>query len=361
MSVHDAAAWWWAWTATMSVQVCVLVLIVAVLDRLLARWAWPQLRAALWLLVVIKLVLPPTLTSPVSVSQIGLLPAAQPAVSVVPTLLFWIWLAGVVVFGGLGAWRYLRLRRQWLTGAVAPEPFLANLCNAVAGRLGLGRTPRLLVQQDVSGPAVVGFLRPVVVLPASLLARGKEQIEHVLLHELAHVRRRDPLVAFVCLVLQLGYWFHPGVWWARQRLAMLRELCCDQAVADVLQEATPRYRRTLLELSRPLIDGHPQTLGAGGLGFIHRHSQLLARLDWLQRPLPRYPLVRRIATVSLCSWMLLCCVPLGRPPVAVAMAATDTASASMAQPQLDELAGCMRLRFAVFRALADEERRTRKN
>ncbi len=353
----------------MSVQVLVLVLIVAVLDLLLARWAWPQLRAALWLLVVIKLVLPPTLTSPLSVSHLGLLPAvdpaigstvgsAQPAVALVPILLFWIWLAGVAVLGSFGAWRYLRLRQEWLAGGVAPGPVLENLCHAVSRRLGLRQPPRLLLQAGVHGPAVVGFLRPVVVLPASLVDSGREQLEHVLLHELAHVRRRDPLVALACLVLQLCYWFHPGVWWARQRLTTLRELCCDQAVASVLREATPRYRRTLLELSRPLIDRPVGTLGDGAFAFIHRHSQLLARLDWLERPLPRHPFVRRIATLFLCGWMLLCCVPLGRPPVS---AASATASASTAPSTLDDLAGCMRLRFAVFQALADEERRLRKN
>ena len=63
--------------------------------------------------------------------------------------------------------------------------------------------------------------------------------------------------------------------------------------------------------------------------------------------------------MSLCGWLLLCCVPLGRPPVSIA--APVSASASTALPPLDELAGCMQLRFAVFRALADEERRLRKN
>ena len=109
-------------------------------------------------------------------------------------------------------------------------------------------------------------------------------------------------------------------------MTTLRELCCDQTVVDVLREATPRYRRTLLELSRPLIDRPARTLGAGGLAFIHRHSQLLARLDWLERPLPRYPLVRRIATMSLCGWLLLCCVPLGRSPVSIAAPVSASAS-----------------------------------
>lgn len=348
MSLDDITTWWWAWTATMSVQVLVLVLIVALLDRLLARWSWPQLRAALWLLVLVKLLLPPTLTSPVSVCHLGTPLAAQPASSLAPTLLFWIWLPGILVLAGLGSWRYLRLRREWLAGARPASASLLGAARIAADRLGLRRLPRLVTRQDLRCPAVLGFLRPVVVLPASLASGATERLEHVLLHELAHVRRRDPLISLACMVLQLLYWFHPGVWWARRQLAALRELCCDQAVAHVLGASTPRYRRTLLELSRPLIE--QPTLGLGGLAFIHRHSQLLARLDWLARPLPRHPLLRRLATMTLCSWLLLCCVPLGRPP----------ASASPT-PALADLEGCMQLRFAVYRALAEEERRARKN
>lgn len=346
MSLCDMAAWWWTWTATMSVQVLVLVLIVALVDRLLARWSWPQLRAALWSLVVVKLVLPPTLTSPVSVCQLSTQPAAQTASSLIPTLLFWIWLAGLCFLASLGTWRYLRLRREWLGGAAAPEFFLTELSISVARRLGLRRPPPLVVQQGVSGPAVMGFLRPVVVLPADLVNGSREQLEHVLLHELAHVRRRDPMVAFACQVLLLCYWFHPGVWWARRRLALLRELCCDHTVASVLRDATPRYRDTLLRLSRPLID-RP----VGGLAFIHRHSQLLARLEWLERPLPRHPIIRRTATVLLSGWMLLCCVPLAQPTPEPVPPAT----------RLGDLRGCMQLRFAVFQALADEERRLQDN
>jgi beta-lactamase regulating signal transducer with metallopeptidase domain len=354
LDLQAVATAWWDWTTTMSMQVCVLVLIVATVDRLLIRWSWPQLRAALWSLVVIKLVLPPTLTSPVSVCQLGT-QSIQPTASDAPELLFTIWLMGVGVLAGLGTWRCWRLRREWLAGALAPAPALAALSLDVAGRLGLRRRPRLVVQPAACTPAVVGFLRPVVVLPASLVAtHDQERLEHVLLHELAHVRRKDPLAALTCLILQLVYWFHPGVWWARHRLTVLRELCCDQVVAGILREATPRYRRTLLELSRPLIDRPAMSLGAGSLAFIHRHSQLLARLDWLERPLPRSPLLRRVTTVLLCGWLLFCCVPLGRSPV-------GPATASMTQPRLEDLRGCMQLRFAVFRALAEEERRLQKN
>ena len=61
---------WWQWTAPMSVQLAFLVLIVAVMDRVLRPWIWPRLRFALWMLVVVKLLVPPTLSSPLSVASL---------------------------------------------------------------------------------------------------------------------------------------------------------------------------------------------------------------------------------------------------------------------------------------------------
>ncbi len=62
---EGAASLWWQWTAAMSVQLVLVVLVIAGLDRLLRPWIWPQLRAALWMLVVVKLILTPTLVSPI--------------------------------------------------------------------------------------------------------------------------------------------------------------------------------------------------------------------------------------------------------------------------------------------------------
>jgi hypothetical protein len=94
---------WWGWTTSMTVQVAILVLVIATLDRVLRRWVWPQLLAALWALVILKLIMPPTLTSPVSIARPGTdahLGAATPVAgadaSIVPSALFCVWLAGVI-------------------------------------------------------------------------------------------------------------------------------------------------------------------------------------------------------------------------------------------------------------------------
>jgi uncharacterized protein (TIGR03435 family) len=80
-------------------------------------------------------------------------------------------------------------------------------------------------------PGIVGFLRPVLVLPGNLLENlNPRQLEAVLAHELCHVRRRDNLFAAVHMVVEAIFWFHPLVWWIGSRMIEERELACDEEV-----------------------------------------------------------------------------------------------------------------------------------
>jgi beta-lactamase regulating signal transducer with metallopeptidase domain len=255
---------------------------------------------------------------------------------------FVAWLIGMALFAVAALCRYRRLTREWSAGAECSlEPELMRLAASAAQRMGLKRLPLIQVRSGAAGPGVVGFLRPVVVLPEELVSCARpEQVEHVLLHELAHVRRGDPMTSLACLVLQLLYWFHPLVWVARRRLATCVEVCCDRRVALLLEGSAPAYRRTLLELARALV--HRPALGR--IGFVHRHSQLLARLEWLERPFTHRSVVHKTVTVSLLVVMLVCCLPL--------------APASFQPPRVslpESPEGCLRLRYAVFSALAQEE------
>jgi bla regulator protein blaR1 len=88
-------------------------------------------------------------------------------------------------------------------------------------------------------PGVVGFLRPVLVLPAGMLEHlSSRQLEAVLTHELCHVRRRDNLFAAVHMVAEAIFWFHPLVWWIGSRMVEERELACDEEVLRMGCEPT---------------------------------------------------------------------------------------------------------------------------
>ncbi len=353
-TIANLALFWWGWMSAMSVQLIAVFAVVFLLDRILRRWVWPELLSVLWLVAMLKLVVPPAVTSPVSIANFVPVNAAVSSIaggsiSETPvSILFIVWVAGVIALGTWTTWQYMRTKRNWLGCREATAPrWLVESTAKLRTRLGIGRSVRLSIRDGVTGSAVVGFFKPTVVLPAAFVAdRPRREIEHVLMHELAHVKRFDPIASLFCLALQMAYWFHPAVWVARSRLATLREICCDRLVADSLGGQSRQYRDTLLELARPWV----MKPRPGHLGLIHRHSQLLHRLEWLERSFSAGVMWRRLATLGLCTLLFVCCVPLAiQPPPPVIASNFESAI-------LPDDPGCMRTRFAVMRALANQEK-----
>lgn len=374
-----------AWLLVASVQVGLLGVAVAILDRVLMNRVWPQVRAAMWWMVLLALVVPPMFDSPVSLWRqvdpaaelhLALQPAAARSPAelriedmfvlpptaarhdgaldrrVILRAMVVVWLAGFLILMIATIRRVSRERRRWLaTPGETPPAWLRQLAGRVADRLGMRRSLQISVQRDAAGAAVVGLIRPTVILPASLLRdASREQIEHVLMHEFAHVRRGDALAAFACSLIHQLYWFHPVAWLARARLDTLREICCDQAVVSALQDRDGSYRRTLLRLARSLV--MPQTAPAS-LAFVHRHSQIMSRLMHLQRPLPNRPRAVHASATALLAVLLLCCVPRVAP--------TSRPVEPAAAMKWDELPGCFQLRYAVMRAMAEQSARAQSD
>jgi len=97
--------------------------------------------------------------------------------------------------------------------------------------IGLPIPIRALITPGAEEPGIVGFLRPVLILPAQLLeSLNPPQLGAILTHELCHVRRRDNLFAAVHMVVEAIFWFHPLIWWIGSRMVEERELACDEEV-----------------------------------------------------------------------------------------------------------------------------------
>lgn len=128
-----------------------------------------------------------------------------------------------------GAWRVRQLRR---TGTPAPTEWRDRL-SALADRMGLARSVALRWSVRADVPMVVGWWRPVVLVPAGLLSGlPPRQVEALLLHELAHVRRHDVLVGHLQALVETLFFFHPATWWVSDRVRAAREACCDDLAAD---------------------------------------------------------------------------------------------------------------------------------
>jgi bla regulator protein blaR1 len=143
-----------------------------------------------------------------------------------------LWCAGVLVLSirYLGGWRLVQQMdrsAQPINGDVAGR--LARLLR----RMRVSRPVRLLESTMVEVPTVVGWLRPAILLPAATMAGlTAEQLEAILAHELAHVRRYDYLASLLQSAVETILFYHPAVWWVSHRMRVERELCCDdEAVA----------------------------------------------------------------------------------------------------------------------------------
>jgi len=349
------AAAWWGWIAPLAVQSAICVALVLLLDRAVGRRGWPQLRHALWLLAALRFVLPPTLSSPVSVGA-WLVPVPAPAAAAAlgepavadHRLLLAAWLVGVLVALAV-ALRGWQAARAALCGEPAP-PWMQSLAARTARRLRLRRVPRLVVAPHLPSACVRGLLRPVVALPAGT-ERG--DVETLLAHELAHVRRGDLWVDAALTLLRAIFWFHPGAWLVKARVAQVRELCCDATAAAALGPRAGEYRATLLRAAARML-GEPGR--APQPAFAGASSQIVARLRALEAGPPRRPALRS-ASIALVTLVLAACVlPLAAPSVAPADDASLQAARALIASAMDGTSrpGCLRLHLAATRIAADE-------
>ncbi|MBN1787679.1 MAG: hypothetical protein JW806_04725 [Sedimentisphaerales bacterium] len=358
-TLNTIAQNWFTWELAMFWQVGLLIAIIAGLDFLIKKWIWPQVRYALWLLILVKLILPPTLTSPMSFTAeipfmakhaaakfsqtqppqqiippadelIPITTSTQPAqiVPVIPEVsytpaverLSWkvyvlfAWLAGVMI---LSIWLTVRLRN--LRAQHTKDPLqnhlpqrLNDLLEATAQKLKLKRTPHIILTDKVRCPAVFGIFRPVLLMPADKLqSLTMEDAENIFLHELAHIKRGDLLVHAVHMILQIAYWFNPPLWMIRRPLQNLREICCDATVARLLREKIVDYRQTLLQTARQLL-AVPVDPGLGLLGLFENSGWLIDRLNWLEKKTWRYQSLRITTVFAAICLMTICVIPMAK-------------------------------------------------
>lgn len=183
----------------------------------------------------------------------GALTSAMPASRHLPRprtdLYLWLaeaWLAGVIFFslraaGGMVA--LARLRRR----EVEPLPAeLLKMCLDLQRRLGVTRLIRYCESRLLDAPAVIGWFRPVVLLPiTALTGLSPEQLEAVIAHELAHIRRLDAFVNLFQTAAETLLFYHPAMWWVSGRVRAERENCCDDTAVEVCGGAAD-YARALV-------------------------------------------------------------------------------------------------------------------
>ncbi len=290
--------------AMMAVQGSVLALIALVLVR--GRRLRPAWQAAVWLVVLAKFLLPWGPALPFSLADVlaslrgevvgGPILVGAPGAPVVvaDASLGWSvgWIVLAVLWAAGTAWvlaraivAYHQTRRAAWRAREATDAALAML-GELATRVRV-RSPRLVVGDPAIGPHVVGMFRPIIVVPPSLIDPAEsELLRAALLHELAHVRRRDALARLVQLGALAIFWFWPVVRLASRRLEHAREAACDAAALETCELSRPAYARLLLRMAQLRTVAAPALAAPYGLG--ERVSSVLgppvhARLGIVQK------------------------------------------------------------------------------
>ena len=274
------------------------------------------------------------------------LPAATGAVIDWGTALLALWAAGMVlILGRIGVGL---LAVSWMsrrTSLIADAPWLP-LARGLARDLGIAGRLRFLRSRNATMPVATGVFRPAVVMPADADTWSEERLRVVLLHELAHVRRRDCLTHIVAQAACAFHWFNPLAWMAVKRARAERERACDDLVL-AFGTRGPDYADQLLEMARVLRgDRFPGLLAGATLAMAHR-SQLEGRLIAILDPrVPRSGVSRRRALAAMlvtsCAVMPLAAVQPwgGRTPSAPAIRPSpgvEYAALALTAPEIDVL------------------------
>jgi HEAT repeat protein/beta-lactamase regulating signal transducer with metallopeptidase domain len=186
-----------------------------------------------------------------------------------------LWVVGVVALSIRLAHGWLMARRLRTDGTRATSASLQQVLARLAARMRVSRPVQLLESLLVEVPAVIGWLRPVILVPASALTGlTPQQLEVLLAHELAHVRRYDYLVNVVQCVIETLLFYHPAVWWVSRRVRDEREHCCDDLVVQLCGDRH-LYASALVDMERLRPRAPRLALAATGGSLLNRVKRLI--------------------------------------------------------------------------------------
>jgi beta-lactamase regulating signal transducer with metallopeptidase domain/Tol biopolymer transport system component len=188
-----------------------------------------------------------------------------------------LWLAGTIVIGvyllfsDLALWRIVKRDRPLINQA------MLELFEECKTQMGVQSLVVVVPSDRVRSPGLFGFVRPRLLLPRQMLdSATAEEMRYVFLHELAHLRRHDIYLGWLTSLLQVLHWFNPLVWFAFYRMRADRELACDALVLTRTgQDKSREYGGAIIELVRSFSRSRPLPAMAG---IIESKSQLKRRI-----------------------------------------------------------------------------------
>jgi beta-lactamase regulating signal transducer with metallopeptidase domain len=184
------------------------------------------------------------------------------------------WFLGVLLLSVrlVGSWTQVRRIEREGTSP-APAHWRAAMSDLMQ-RMQMRQPVRLLSSTLSQVPAALGWLRPVILIPVSALSNlSVQQVESILAHELAHIRRRDYLINLLQSAVEILLFYHPAVWWVSSRMRIERENCCDDIAVEICGDVQT-YARALVALE-DLRQAPALAVAANGGSLLFRIRRLL--------------------------------------------------------------------------------------
>ncbi len=269
----------------LSLRGSLVLLVVSLADliwagRMTARW-----RRVWWLLVPLAFLWPATLRPPLlpyvfGYSGISNLPASNGPTAVnhafflayphpftiqpglfagqVLSWLIWIWLAGAIISALLVIIPTWKVLRQWSRKRLSTDPALLNLLEDAKTTAGVTAPIGLIVSDEIAAPALLGWLRPRILLPTLLTSGSPDELRAVLLHELAHFKSLDIPLNWLFALARVIHWFNPLAWLAAAAWSRFREEAADETAIRWLSEPNgTTYGEILLKTLGKCTGGAP--------------------------------------------------------------------------------------------------------
>jgi len=337
--MNNVGQWFWDYSAGMFIQVSLLIIVLLAVDFLFRKRVRAVFRYCVWMLVFVKLILPPTLSLPTGIGywygdylsaespvlqEVSSVVRPEPVMAPTPenfapstenpqvsssetisettapvtsavsglnaltwqAVVFGLWLVGVLVISVL-----LIQRMLFVKGLVAQsEPAknrLPDMLNQCRRQVGIRRNIELRLSNNISGPAVCGLFKPVILIPTALLEKlSPDRLRAVLIHELVHIKRADIWVNLVQTVLQIIYFYNPFVWLANAVVRSTREQAVDEMVLVALGAGAKSYSNTLIDIAEMAF--WKTSLSLRLIGVVESKKALHRRIrHMLNRPIPK--------------------------------------------------------------------------
>ncbi len=349
----------------MFIQSGILIALLYLIDLLIRKYVRAVFRYCIWMLVFIKLILPPTLclptgigywcsldispsnnqipvnapmlVTPANTNPIAALPSSNlpkiqppaitenitslpqiqpaelntspdPAIPNPPmtwqAVVFLIWLVGVLILSVLLLQKFLFVKSLLAQTALA-DGRLDETLQQCRRQLPTRQNVKLRLSQNMLSPAACGLFNPVILMSASLLENlSKEKLTAILIHELAHIKRGDLWINFIQTILQILYFYNPFVWFANSIVRTIREKAVDEMVLTKLGDQAKTYSSTLIDIAELAFSKPHFSLRL--VGVVESKKALSDRIKHiLTRPIPKSA---KLGLVGLVMIILAGCV-----------------------------------------------------